>query len=333
LHDTIEIGLPDKELNFSQPVKLVFEGQAGKKVGWTRESSGALNKITTVCNNANNPTNIDSTTTRQCYIDSGNNLIVFTYHFTIFGIFTDSSSGGSGGGGGSSSSIYDMGALDTKQIEKDLRESDTLKFTFNNQEHTLRLDYIYYHDDEIRVTIRSTPQRFTLKQNTPVAVDLDENNKYDINIWFEFTSTRQAKIYIEKIIEKDNTDTIIEEEKDDTGKETDNNNKGYLDDNNDLEDKKDTDTIIEENDQKEDKPFSPVVMTTINVIVVLFIIQALIMIIFLMFVTYDNNKNRHLRRKRAYYKRKIDMMKNYNRTVYYYDPNDYRNKNLYKKDE
>lgn len=93
------------ELNFSQAVKITIGGMAGKKAGWTR-GAGALTDIPLVCDLTNNPTNIDAITNRECYIDDGADLVIWTYHFTEFAAYTpttivddDSSSSGSSGGG------------------------------------------------------------------------------------------------------------------------------------------------------------------------------------------------------------------------------------------
>lgn len=111
----IEVG-STVELNFTNPVKVVIGGQAGKRAGWTRGGS-TLTKITTECNSTTDPTNINETGPRECYIDDGNDLVVWTYHFTQFAAYTPiepapvedtttSSSGGGGGGGGGSGSVY-----------------------------------------------------------------------------------------------------------------------------------------------------------------------------------------------------------------------------------
>jgi PGF-pre-PGF domain-containing protein len=75
------------ELNFSQPVKIVIGGQAGKHAAWARGSS-TLTDISTECNSLTNPTNINPTTTRECYKDSGSDLVIWTYHFTSFATYT-----------------------------------------------------------------------------------------------------------------------------------------------------------------------------------------------------------------------------------------------------
>ena len=87
------------ELNFSKAVKIVLDGMAGKKAAWTRGTS--LTDITTQCNSATSPTNINSTSPRECYInsESGSDLLIFTYHFTKFAAYTPTVISYGGGGG------------------------------------------------------------------------------------------------------------------------------------------------------------------------------------------------------------------------------------------
>ncbi len=75
------------ELNFSQPVKITIGGMAGKRAAWTRGDT-TLVSIDTVCDSLENPTNIDAVSTRECYIDSGSDLVIWTYHFTVFAAYT-----------------------------------------------------------------------------------------------------------------------------------------------------------------------------------------------------------------------------------------------------
>ena len=96
------------ELDFSKPVKITLPGMAGKMAGWAR-GTGALTPITLQCNSQSNPTNIDAPSQRECYINSadGNDLLVWTYHFTVFAAYAPQAaspppSGGSGASGGSS---------------------------------------------------------------------------------------------------------------------------------------------------------------------------------------------------------------------------------------
>jgi len=94
----IEIGYGDTPLTFSQPVRILIPGQAGKGVGYYRDG-----KFTTITNHLSSDSgaalvdpNVDG------WIDSNNDLVVWTKHFTQFVTYTPTGSDGTGGGGGSS---------------------------------------------------------------------------------------------------------------------------------------------------------------------------------------------------------------------------------------
>ncbi len=91
-------------LNFSKPVKITFKGMSAYKAGWAMKGNSALTKISTPCDSATNPTNINNVTDpKLCYTISSGDLIIWTYHFTEFGTYTPDSGGGGGGGGSHSS--------------------------------------------------------------------------------------------------------------------------------------------------------------------------------------------------------------------------------------
>ena len=89
INTVIDLG-GETELTFSEPVKVTIGGMAGQKAAWTR-GTGSMTKITTVCNSLTNPTNINSVSPRECYIDEGNDLVIWTYHFTEFGTYQENS--------------------------------------------------------------------------------------------------------------------------------------------------------------------------------------------------------------------------------------------------
>lgn len=106
----IAIGSNNSDLTFDKAVKLTFADQAGKLVGWYNHA-GAFTSIaacsainagpfdqTWADNDANLAVGAD------CTFDSGNDLIVWTKHFSTFVTYTESpwsiASGGSGGTGG-----------------------------------------------------------------------------------------------------------------------------------------------------------------------------------------------------------------------------------------
>jgi len=98
----IELG-STTELNFSKAVKIVIGGMAGKKAAWSRGST-TLTDIATPCNDTiTQPTNINANSPRECYTQLGNDLIIWTYHFTSFAAYTAAVTvtPQDGGGGGS----------------------------------------------------------------------------------------------------------------------------------------------------------------------------------------------------------------------------------------
>ncbi len=100
----ISIGSSASDLTFSNPVKLTFVGQAGKRVGWYNYTgTGTFTEITATCSSLTSPTLAAGA---ACKIDAANgtDLIVWTKHFSEFVTYTQSiipapvSSGGGGGG-------------------------------------------------------------------------------------------------------------------------------------------------------------------------------------------------------------------------------------------
>ena len=130
----IDVG-SGSEINFSNPVKITIGGKAGKKAAWARGTS-TLTEITTVCDSSTNPTNINAVSPRECYIDSGSDLIIWTYHFTQFAAYTlpvqSSTESSGGGGGGNSENLENLGPIapevitpveEPKTIEEETEET------------------------------------------------------------------------------------------------------------------------------------------------------------------------------------------------------------------
>lgn len=125
------------ELNFSKSVKITIGGKAGKSAAWSR-GTGSLAEITTLCNNANNPTNINTVSPRECYITVGSDLVIWTYHFTEFAAYTppaatsSSSSSSSGGGGGGSACTAEYKLLSPSGVEGKAGSTVTIPVTFSS---------------------------------------------------------------------------------------------------------------------------------------------------------------------------------------------------------
>ncbi len=72
----------DSQIDVDNPSRVVLPGMAGKDAAWT--SGNELNEIDTECDNLTSPSNIDPDGTKNCYIDDGNDMVIWTYHFSTF---------------------------------------------------------------------------------------------------------------------------------------------------------------------------------------------------------------------------------------------------------
>jgi hypothetical protein len=96
----------DIPLSFNKPVRLLFVGQSGLKVGFFHTSQ--VTEITSVCT-SDTASGIPSGA-NECKINVGNDLAVWTNHFTGFGTWSSSSSGGGSSGAAGAASTGGGGA-------------------------------------------------------------------------------------------------------------------------------------------------------------------------------------------------------------------------------
>lgn len=80
----LEAGSSQSNLNFSSPVKIVISKRGGKYVAMT-DGGYQLNRITTICNDLTNPTNIEEG--KECLFDDGTDITIWTYHLTKFATY------------------------------------------------------------------------------------------------------------------------------------------------------------------------------------------------------------------------------------------------------
>lgn len=82
----IAVGSNTHSLILSQAAKLVFPGEAGKRVGFLAPEAGSeFTEIKAVCNSLSSPT---VGAGGACKINDGDNLVVWTKHFTVFATYT-----------------------------------------------------------------------------------------------------------------------------------------------------------------------------------------------------------------------------------------------------
>lgn|GEM_PF-2687788 len=92
----IEIGSESTRLELGRAVAIVLPGQAGSSAGFI-EPGGVFTEITDVC-----PSDEPTLTSGECRIDAGDDLVIWTTHFTTFMSYTVNGVTTSEGDGGTS---------------------------------------------------------------------------------------------------------------------------------------------------------------------------------------------------------------------------------------
>lgn len=99
--NVVEIGSDDTVLTFDKAVRILIPNQAGKLIGFQRGS--VFTKMTNSCTADSQATGDSLSSNSDCYISVGNDLIIWTKHFTKFVTYTESSVQSSGSSSSSSS--------------------------------------------------------------------------------------------------------------------------------------------------------------------------------------------------------------------------------------
>lgn len=94
----IEGGYGDVPLTFDKAVRILIPGQAGRDAGYYR--NGAFTKITTILNADTQAAGDGLSPGGDGKIDVGNDLVIWTKHFTKFVSYAQSPADSGGGGGG-----------------------------------------------------------------------------------------------------------------------------------------------------------------------------------------------------------------------------------------
>ena len=87
-----------------------------------------------------------------------------------------------------------------KGYEKTLRKNWKIKFSFDNQNHTIKLDDII--NDTAIITVESKLQPFNLTINETKKLDLNDNNYYDLSIKLKNISNYEANFIIKLVHEE-----------------------------------------------------------------------------------------------------------------------------------
>ena len=102
----VEIGYGNFNITFDRAVRILIEGQVNKYIGYTKDN--IFHEITTICADDNQSIGNLLPAEGDCKINVGNDLVVWTKHFTNFVTYTQTAipsappaaTGGGGGGGG-----------------------------------------------------------------------------------------------------------------------------------------------------------------------------------------------------------------------------------------
>jgi nitrite reductase/ring-hydroxylating ferredoxin subunit len=83
----LEIGLAGQNIEVQPAAKIVLEGMAGSRIGYI-DQDGEFVEIMNVCADASAPTD-DELITGECKANDGEDLVVWTKHFTKFVVYTE----------------------------------------------------------------------------------------------------------------------------------------------------------------------------------------------------------------------------------------------------
>jgi len=86
----IQVGSSNTSLSFDKAARLEIEGEAGKRVGF-QVPGGVFTEITTICgadDQAAVDLQLNTLGVNECKMNVGNNLVVWTKHFTLFATFS-----------------------------------------------------------------------------------------------------------------------------------------------------------------------------------------------------------------------------------------------------
>ncbi|MEM4554481.1 MAG: hypothetical protein QXT25_01365 [Candidatus Anstonellaceae archaeon] len=100
----VEVGFGEEMLFFDKAVRILIPAAAGRLAGYVH--NGTFFKITSNCSQDNQQwadANLNSTQ-KECKIDVGSDLVIWTKHFTQFVAYSNTPPSSSGGGSGSSGS-------------------------------------------------------------------------------------------------------------------------------------------------------------------------------------------------------------------------------------
>ena len=208
----IQLGFSSSKLTFDHSVRILIPGESGKRVGYTREGEG-FTEITTVCDEDSQSwadSNLGSD--GDCKINVGDDLVIWTKHFTTFATFTESNIPSSGTTYTSTTSFFITEHNLNQGYNRWLYKDYSLRFNINNKQHRLEVKEI--SGNNVTITISSTPQTRILSMGEEWKVNLNNDNKYDLLVTVEDLEVTRALISVKRIDEVI-VDTLVDDTVDD----------------------------------------------------------------------------------------------------------------------
>jgi len=193
----------DTNITFSKPVKIKLSGMHGKV---------ELYDIPTICDDDIEPSNINANGPKECYIDSGNDLLIFTYHFTTFAAYSEdaTTTTTTTTNNPSGPAVYSLTInMLASGIEKNVGAADSLNFYIGTEKH--KVSILSVTSDSVKIKVESNPQEEIMKVGSSYKFELTGDEYYDIEITLNKIQNKRAYIKIQKINEKieDNPPTTI----------------------------------------------------------------------------------------------------------------------------
>jgi len=128
LSTAIEIGFADAKLSFDKAVRILLPNQAGKRAGYIRTGI-IFTEITNTCVADNQATGDALAVDGDCKIDVGEDLVIWTKHFTIFATYSQTTNSSSGGGGGGRRRTTSAPALSETSAPSEILGAEKFVFT------------------------------------------------------------------------------------------------------------------------------------------------------------------------------------------------------------
>jgi len=197
----VEMGSTQR-LNFSKAVRITLGGMANKSALW-KDSEGVEYTIAS-CGTANDTSEGDLAAGGECYVDSADDtdMLIWTFHFTIFGAYTPTVVSTTHGSG-SSTTYVDESVLSSGDTFY-LRVLDKIKFGISSANHSLTLKQ--FNSTMATVKIQSDPITVYLSKGILQEFDVNGDSTKDVKVRYDGIVGGKAAIFLQDIKQTAPTD-------------------------------------------------------------------------------------------------------------------------------